>query len=368
MVQPGVFRCVVRGAPGGGCEVDSRRRPELIAASGTGRDPWPWSEGLTAPERDQGVTAGSWTVLAGDARETLAAQPAGWARAMFADPPGAIDLQGNDWDEGVETPAEAKVWIELHASILRAGLRACAPGAPGGVWAYSSTSDYTMQACRRAGWRIEGKYYIINSQGTPKRPRDPAGCCDEWIRVRAPGAPIGPVLGRPRARNVAFLHDPECAEACALACAVDKLVRHAGVRKSGSRKAAKRGGTAYGGWGAFGGGNDCAIEGSEGTADRFFPCFRYEPKARGALRDAFLPEGIENGNPAAKPPPLGAWFAGLMTAPGDAVLDLYAGWGGISVGALLAGRRVVAAERDPRSAEMIAARLRAAAQAAGAAA
>lgn len=296
-------------------------------------------------------------MLAGDARETLAAQPAGWARAMFADPPGAIDLQGNDWDERAETPAEVAAWIDIHADVLRAALRACTPGAPGAVWAYSSTSDYTMQAIRRAGWRIEGKFYILHSQGTPKRPRDPSGSCDEWIRVRAPGAPIGPVLGRPRARNVAFLHDPECAEACAIACAVDRLVRHVGVRKSGSRPERKRAATDYGGWGRFNGGNDYALDASEGTADRFFPCFRYEPKARGAIRDAFLPDGVENGNPAAKPPQLGAWFSGLMTAPGDAVLDLYAGWGGISVGALLADRRVVAAERDARSAEMISARL-----------
>lgn len=306
-----------------------------------------------------------WRVLAGDARETLAAQSAGWARAMIADPPGAIDLQGNDWDERAETDSEVKAWIETHAAVLRAGLRACAPGAPGVVWAYSSTSDYTMQAIRRAGWRIEGKHYVFHSMGTPKRPRDPAGCCDEWIRVRAPGAPIGPVLGRPRARNVAFLHDTECAEACALACMVDRLVRHAGVRKSGSRKAAKRtrGGTGYGGWGSFTGGSDGAIEASEGTADRFYPCFRYEPPARGALRDAFLPDGVDNENPAAKQPQLGAWFAGLMTAPGDTIADVYAGWGGISVGALLAGRRVVAVERDARSAEMIAARLAAAEEA-----
>lgn len=276
---------------------------------------------------------------------------------MLADPPGAIDLQGNDWDESAETEAEVAAWVETQAAVLRAARRACAPGAPGAVWAYSSTSDYTMRALRRAGWRIEGKFYVLHSQGTPKRPRDPSGSCDEWIRVRAPGPPIGPVLGRPRERNVAFIHDAECADACALACMVDRLVRHAGVRRSGSRRESKREGSGYNGWGAFGPGNHYAIEASEGTADRFFPCFRYEPKARGALRDVFLPEGVENANPAAKQPQLGAWFAGLMTAPGDAILDIYAGWGGLSVGAMLAGRRVVAAERDARAAEMIAARL-----------
>lgn len=297
-----------------------------------------------------------WRVLAGDARETLAEQPAGWARAMFADPPGAIDLQGNDWDS---TPADVDAWIELHASVLRAGLRACAPGAPGVVWAFTSTSDYTMQAIRRAGWRIEGKYYILHSQGTPKRPRDPSPACDEWIRVRAPGPAIGPVLGRPRARNVAFLHDPECAEACAAACAVDKLVRHAG-RRQGHKTPGRFRGSMYGGWGGFTDEEQADAASTitpSGTADKFFTCFRYEPKGRSALRDVFLPEGVENENPAAKQPQLGAWFAGLMTAPGDAILDIYAGWGGLSVGAMLAGRRVVAAERDARSAEMIAARL-----------
>lgn len=297
-----------------------------------------------------------WRVLAGDARQTLAEQPAGWARAMLADPPGAIDLQGNDWDEGAETESEVAAWVETHAAVLRAARRSCAPGAPGAVWAYSSTSDYTMQAIRRAGWRIEGKFYILHSQGTPKRPRDPSGSCDEWIRVRAPGAPIGPVLGRPRARNVAFLHDEECAEACALACMVDRLVRHVGPRKRSTRRAGSFKGSGFNGWGGFGA-TTGAIDNPAGNADKFFPCFRYEPKARGALRDVFLPEGVENANPAAKQPQLGAWFAGLMTAPGDAILDIYAGWGGLSVGAMLAGRRVVAAERDARSAEMIAARL-----------
>jgi hypothetical protein len=61
-----------------------------------------------------------WRVLAGDARETLAAQPAGWARAMFADPPGAIDLQGNDWDERAVAAERDARSAEMIAARLAA--------------------------------------------------------------------------------------------------------------------------------------------------------------------------------------------------------------------------------------------------------
>lgn len=293
-----------------------------------------------------------WRVLVGDASITLSRLPLQWARAMLADPPGQLGMSREQWD------APTSDWVETHACIFSAAFRACVPGAPGLVWAPPRTSDFTMSALRAAGWQIEDKVYVINASRRAPSKRHLAPSVDEWIKVRAPGAPIGPEYDRPWPRNVALAHDPSCADACAAACAVEHLVRHAGTRKSGTRRAGARKGLGYMG-GARGDGGP-ALAASAGTADRFFPVFRYQAPARGALRDVFLPEGVENENPAAKPPELGAWLSGLISNPGDVLLDLYGGWGGLAVGALLAGQRVVSAEQDERSAMMIEARLRAA--------
>lgn len=293
-----------------------------------------------------------WRVLQGDATTTLPTLGAGWARALLADPPGQLGMGGEDWD------APSASWVETHAGVFRAALEACAPGAPGLVWAPPRTSDFTATALRAAGWKIEDKVYVINASRRASSKRHLAPSVDEWIKVRAPGTPIGPEYDRPWPRNLALAHDPACAEACAGACAVEHLVRHAGVRKSSARRAGSRKGMGYSG-GARGDGGP-ALEASEGTADRFFPVFRYQAPARGKLRDVFLPEGVENENPAAKPPELGAWLAGLISSPGDIVLDAYSGWGGVAVGAMLSGRIVVAAELDERSAFMTEERLRAA--------
>lgn len=294
----------------------------------------------------------NWRVVSGDAATSLDALGHGWARAMLADPPGQLGMGGEDWD------APSPTWVDEHACVLAAALRSCVAGAPGFVYAPPRTSDFTMTAIRRAGWRIEDKVYILNASRRAPSKRHLAPAVDEWIKVRAPGAPIGPEYKSPWPRNVAFVHDLACADACADACAVDYLVRHAGIRKSGARRAGVRKGIGYMG-GARGDGGP-ALEASSGTAERFFPTFRFQSPARGARRDAFLPDDVENENPAAKDPALGAWLAGLISHPGDLMLDLYGGWGGLSVGALLSSRRIVLSERDERSAEMAAERLRAA--------
>lgn len=296
----------------------------------------------------------AWRVLAGDAARSLHSFSAGWARAMLADPPGQLGMGGEDWD------APFAEWVDIHASVFGAALYACHPGAPGLVWAAPRTSYFTESALRKAGWLVDGKVYVINSSRRAPSSRHLAESVDEWIKVRAPGASIGPQFDRPWPRNVALLHDPMCAEACATACAVEHLVRHAGVRKSGSRRAGVRKGIGYMG-GAKGDGGP-ALAAAAGTADRFFPTFRYQAPARGKIRDAFLPPGVENECPAAKPPELGAWLVSLISRPGDTVLDLYAGWGGLALGAMLSGRRVVAAELDRGSAAMVETRLRIAAE------
>lgn len=293
----------------------------------------------------------SWSVFAGDARATLRSDRPGWARAMVADPPGQLRIGGELWDQPSPT------WIDEMASVFGAALYASVPGAQGFVWAPPRTSDFTIRALRFAQWIIEDKLYVINASRRAPSRRHLAPAVDEWIKVRAPGTPIGPEYQTPWPRNVAFVHDPECAEACAAACAVESLVRHAGARRSGARRAGVRKGIGYMG-GARGDGGPELAE-SAGTAERFFPVFRFQPPARGNLRDAFLPEGIENECPAAKPPELGAYLGRLLARPGDVVLDLMAGWGGLSVGMRLAGLRVVAVEKDARAAEMTRARLRA---------
>lgn len=291
-----------------------------------------------------------WSVLCGDARNVLAPSVPFRARAMLSDPPGQLGMGGERWD------APSPTWSRTMADVFRAALSVCEPGAPGFIWAQPRTSHHTMVALESAGWRIEDKLYVINASRRAPSKRHLAPSVDEWIKVRAPGNPIGPEYETPWPRNLALAHDPVCADACAAACAVESLVKHAGVRASGARRAGARKGLGYMG-GARGDGGP-AIEASTGTADRFFPTFRYQPPARGSIRDVFLPASMENECPAAKPPELGAYLGRLVASLDDLVLDLMSGWGGLSVGLLGAGFRVVAVEQDERSASMTAERLR----------
>jgi len=92
-----------------------------------------------------------------------------------------------------------------------------------------------------------------------------------------------------------------------------------------------------------------------GGASRFFPVFKYEPKAPTAERPK-LPDGTAH--PTVKPRDLCAWLARLFTPPGGLILDPFAGTGTTGEAAVMEGFRAVLIERDPKSVEMIRVRLR----------
>ncbi len=99
-----------------------------------------------------------------------------------------------------------------------------------------------------------------------------------------------------------------------------------------------------------------------GTAARFFPCFKYQPKAPVAER-AFLCrtcDGIFSGkerkahkghdvvsHPTQKPEALMRWLVRLVTPPGRIVLDPFCGSGSTGAAALAEGFQFIGIEKDP---------------------
>jgi len=111
-------------------------------------------------------------------------------------------------------------------------------------------------------------------------------------------------------------------------------------------------------YGRFSGDRVChPLRGADsGSAVRYFPVFRYQPKATAAERPS-LP-GISH--PTVKPLDLMRWLVRLTTPPGGIVLDPFAGTGTTLHACLLEGVRGIGIERDPGYIKLCQARLRAA--------
>jgi DNA modification methylase len=185
--------------------------------------------------------------------------------------------------------------------------------------------------------------------------------------------------------NVTLTHAPDCGEECVEGCPVAELDRQA---------------PDAGGGGFCGGGiGDGAIYGDPGSgttrltgridpnggASRFFPTFRYEPKAGRAERNAGLsgfgewdtadltgrvPKSVgltgdpgnkgqtgnpyasmtgkprQNVHPTVKPIDLMRWLVRLVTPPGGTVLDPFTGSGSTGCAAVLEGFDFVGCERE----------------------
>ena len=94
--------------------------------------------------------------------------------------------------------------------------------------------------------------------------------------------------------------------------------------------------------------------GDSGGASRFFPAFRYQAKAPTSERPVG-PAGAKH--PPVQPLALMRWLVRLVTPPGGVVLDPFAGSGTTVEAALLEGFRVIAFEREPTYAALIADRI-----------
>jgi predicted methyltransferase len=93
--------------------------------------------------------------------------------------------------------------------------------------------------------------------------------------------------------------------------------------------------------------------GSEGGASRFFPVFRYEPKAPTAER----PRVDGDAHETVKPLDLMRWLVRLVTPPGGLVLDPFAGSGTTAEACVIEGFRCIAVERAGKYLPLIVARL-----------
>lgn len=128
--------------------------------------------------------------------------------------------------------------------------------------------------------------------------------------------------------------------------AAEEMDRQSGTLKSGNRKA----GT-YGLMGYRYGDEPTQAEmpqviGDSGGASRFFPCFKYTPKA--AKKERPVVNGIP-AHPTVKPVALMQWLVRLVTPPSGFVLDPFAGTGTTAEACWLEGFSCLLIERDSDS-------------------
>lgn len=124
--------------------------------------------------------------------------------------------------------------------------------------------------------------------------------------------------------NVVFGHSPDCTERCADGCQVADLDGQTGVLTSGAMAAGTRRANRSGYAGAMPATTGAATHGDCGGASRYFPAFRYEPKAPASERPR-LNDGTMH--TTVKPLDLMRWLVRLVTPPGGTVLDPFAGSG-----------------------------------------
>lgn len=99
--------------------------------------------------------------------------------------------------------------------------------------------------------------------------------------------------------------------------------------------------------------SDDVAEGLEADAGRFFPVFRYEPKAGAGERPSV--DGILH--PTVKPVGLMRWLVRLVTPVGGLVAEPFAGSGATLEACVREGMRCVSAEMDPDYVRLIRARM-----------
>jgi DNA modification methylase len=146
-----------------------------------------------------------------------------------------------------------------------------------------------------------------------------------------------------------------CADRCVEGCPVRELDQQSGVQRDGvavNRNRTEDDRTSWYGTRRSQTGADVGYGGS-GGASRFFPTFRYEPKAPTTER----PRDGAVAHPTVKPLDLIRWLTRLVTPPGGLVLDPFAGSGTTAEACILNGFRCTTIEREPAYLPLIVARL-----------
>jgi hypothetical protein len=312
----------------------------------------------------------AWRVVNGDSREVLRAMSAASVDSSVCDPPYEIGMMGRKWD-ATGVAYDVGLWSEV--------LRVLKPG--GHLLAFGGTRAYHRMTCaiEDAGFEVRDSIHWIYSTGFPKSPdvskamgkagasadtsrrwlgwgtalkpahepivvaRKPfggtvasnvlshgtgainiGGCRVKYAsasdletaKAKNPGRSDTVTsgvygVGRPQQMvndvgrwppNLLFHHAPECGTKCSAGCSVAEL------------------------------------DEQSGGASRFFPTFRYQPKATKRER------GEDNAHPTVKPIGLMRWLVRLVTPPGGFVLDPFAGSGSTGVAAVAEGFRFVGIE------------------------
>lgn len=149
------------------------------------------------------------------------------------------------------------------------------------------------------------------------------------------------------------LHGPEVVPVfrCTPGCPVAEMDRQSGVTTSAASRRGERRGAVYNG---PTGPNTIRGHDDEGGASRFYPVFKFEPKAAASERPR-LADGTAW--PTVKPVDLMRWLVRLVTPPGGVILDPFCGTGATGEAAIVEGFRCVLIDRDPVAAELAKLRL-----------
>lgn len=146
---------------------------------------------------------------------------------------------------------------------------------------------------------------------------------------------------------------------CAPGCPVALMDEQSGVRTSGVL-APHHNAKPSTGWsgGSRAGRIKGTFGGDTGTASRFFHCFEADPfvyQAKASRKD----RGEGNKHPTVKSTALMRHLCRLIAAPGDLILDMFAGSGSTGVAAVAEGMRFIGIEQDAESVKTARRRLRA---------
>ena len=304
-----------------------------------------------------------------DCLDTLRTLPDNSVDSIVTDPPYGLSFMGKRWDYDVPS---VEIWAEC--------LRVLKPG--GHLLAFAGTRTQHRMAVRieDAGFEIRDMIAWVYSQGFPKS-RNLEGDWQGWGTALKPALEPITVARKPLVGTVAqnvlqhgtgALNVDECRvgntvetwpksrsyapgqmqpggsgetqstgdapagrwPANLIHDGSEEVLARFPQQTSGSRAAGVRKGMGF--HGAEGDGGP-AIEGSTGSAARFFYCAKASKKDRG--------EG--NTHPTVKPTDLMRYLCRLVTPPGGVVLDPFMGSGSTGKAAVLEGFRFIGCELSP---------------------
>ena len=200
------------------------------------------------------------------------------------------------------------------------------------------------EGCREVGTRQIGSGEATRV-GLGRRPR---GMGETGERNGDP-IPNGPTYGT----------ETITAYDCVPDCPIGQLDQQSGDRPGMSGGGKHR--ESYGG-GMFGGVDSTdTARADSGGASRFYPTFRYVPKAPRAMREAGLQAAENeraNDHPTVKNDDLMRWLVRLITPTGGVVLDMFCGSGSTGRAALLEGCRFIGIDDEAHYVEIAKARIK----------